>query len=76
MSYPKAIARMWTACNVSVYVECDVKLSDGCVRSDCVHEEFDATKLDGYRAAREQGWTFDAEGNWICSECADVEGPR
>lgn len=80
MSYPKALAKFWTVNSVSVYLDCSRRnhgdsifgSPEGCWWY-CVHEDFDATKLDGYRAAREQGWTYDAEGEWLCPHCSEQD---
>jgi len=84
MSYPKALKNLGVACNVSIYIDCKDwgEWRDSCWGSCCVLEEFDATKLDGYRAARKEGWTYDSEGNWSCPDCSGatpsgrLESPR
>ena len=71
MSYPKALRNLGVACSVSITAFCRNHQGPDrdCWVSDCVHREFDATKLDGYRAARQQGWTYDADGEWLCPHC-------
>ena len=66
--YPKALARLGKSSpTLTVDVECT---TPGCTCRD-EETEFDLTKLDGYRAFIERGWTYDADGRWRCPRMPD-----